>query len=68
MKKIVLAIVVAAFATSAMATPARPRCKGVCPPIVVEEAKLPEPIVSDEAEPSWFEEFVDELSEIFANK
>ena len=68
MKKIVLAIVVAAFASSAMATPARPKCKGICPPIVVEEAKLPAPIVSEEAEPSWFDEFVDELSEAVANK
>ncbi|MCA1248851.1 hypothetical protein [Massilia sp. MS-15] len=32
MKKIVLAIAAAAFATVAYATPPKPKCTGICPP------------------------------------
>jgi hypothetical protein len=59
MKKIVLAIAAAAFATSAMATPARPKCLYVCPPIV-EELEQFDPASPEETEPTWFEELLEE--------
>ncbi|NNG22092.1 hypothetical protein [Telluria aromaticivorans] len=55
MKKIVLALAVAAFATAAMAAPAKPKCSGVCPPIV-EQVEQAEPALPEEVEPMWAEE------------
>lgn len=65
MKKFVLAIAVAAFATSAMATPARPKCVFVCPP--TEEVEQLEPASPEEAEPTWFEALVEDPLEPVAD-
>ncbi len=55
MKKIVLALAVAAVASAAMAAPAKPKCSGVCPPIV-EQVEQAEPTLPEEVEPMWADE------------
>ena len=66
MKKIVLALAVAAFASSAFATPAKPKCRGVCPPIVEEVEQL-EPSWPEEIEPTWFDEVVADFDLVVAD-
>ena len=66
MKKIVLAIAAAAFATSAVAVPAPPKCKNVCPPLEVEVEQL-EPALPEQGEPTWFEELVEDPFQVVAD-
>ena len=56
MKNIALAFAIAAFATAAAATPAKPKCSGICPP-TTEQVEQIDPTVPEEAEPMWIEEF-----------
>lgn len=55
MKKIVLAIAIAAFATAATATPAKKKCLAICPP-TEEQIEQVEPTWPEELVEMWMEE------------
>lgn len=55
MKKIVLAIAIAAFATAATATPAKKKCLAICPPLE-EQIEQTEPTWPEEVVLMWMEE------------
>ncbi len=57
MKRIVLALAVAGFATAAMATPAKKKCLAVCPPAEeMQQIEQIDPTWPEELEPMWMEE------------
>ena len=58
MKKIVLAIAIAAFATAATATPAKKKCLAICPPVEeqIEQVEQTSPTWPEEIAPVWVEE------------
>ncbi|UVW27497.1 hypothetical protein [Massilia sp. H6] len=55
MKKIVLAIVIAGFASAVAATPAKKQCLAICPP-VEEQIEQTEPSWPEDMAPMWAEE------------